>query len=153
MPGKKNFQVNEIYDKAKRYCAYQERAVSDVVNKLRLWKVKQDTADRVIQALTDEEFLDDERYARVFASGKFRIKKWGKLKIRAELRSKRISDAIIQKALDEIDDAEYILVLQNTIAKKQVSLPEPKSPSGRNKVLNHALSRGFEQHLILRMLD
>ena len=96
-------KYNYILDKARRYCAYQERCVFDLKNKLYEWKVRPDVSARIINTLEEENYLNEERFARVFAGGKFRIKKWGRNKIMAELRARKIPDLIIQIGLDEID--------------------------------------------------
>ena len=143
---------NYIIEKAKRYCAYQERSVSDVKLKLYEWRVKTNKVDKIIQTLLDENFLNEERFARLFASGKFRIKKWGKLKITAHLRAKMIHDYVILQALEEIDEEDYLNTLISLIAKKKLRMSEPESLSSRNKVLYYMLSRGFEKHLVFKYL-
>ena len=137
-----------IYGKAKNYCAYQERSVFDVKNKLYEWKVRPEVAQKVINSLEEENYLNEERFARVFAGGKFRIKKWGRNKIIAELRKKRIPDLIIQISLDEIDEYEYEKVLQEIINNKKLTFEEPENYNNKHKILNFALSKGYERHLI-----
>ena len=152
MTKSKMLQSKYIFEKAMRYCAYQERSVSDVKKKLYEWKVRPEMANKVIKTLLEENFLDEERFARVFTGGKFRIKKWGKRKIIAALRAREIPDNIIQKGLEEIDEDEYIKTLISLIEKKKASLSKPQSQVNRSKVLNYALSRGFEKHLIFDYL-
>ena len=123
-----------IFDRAKRYCSYQERCVWEVKNKLFEWKVRPEVAREIIKALEEENYLDEERYARVFAGGKFRIKKWGRNKISAELRARRIPELIIQIGLDEIDDHEYIRILRQLIEKKSLSLNNPEETASKNKI-------------------
>ena len=141
-----------IVEKAKRYCAYQERSVSEVKRKLKEWNVKSRKADKIIHILLGENFLNEERFASVFVGGKFRIKKWGKLKITAQLRARDIPDNIILQSLEEINEEDYINTLKSIIEKKKLSLTDPESLPARNKVLNYAHSRGFEKHLIFRYL-
>ena len=145
-------KYNYILSKARRYCAYQERCVFDLRKKLHDWKVRPDVAARVINTLEKENYLDEERFARVFAGGKFRIKKWGRNKIMAELRARKIPDLIIQIGLDEIDEHEYIKVLKETIEKKSKELGEIKSVGNKRKLFNFVLSRGFEKHLVLKFI-
>jgi len=145
-------QRDYLLEKAKRYCAIQERAASDVRKKLYEWKAKPDKMDKIISILFKENFINEERYARVFVRGKFRIKKWGRIKIKAELRSRRITDNIIGKALEEIDEDEYLQTLEEIINKKRLTLSEPESYTGRGKLLNYAVSKGYEKHLIMDLL-
>jgi regulatory protein len=145
-------KYNYILDKARRYCAYQERCVFDLKKKLYEWKVRPDVSTRIINALEEENYLNEERFVRVFAGGKFRIKKWGRNKIIAELRSRKIPDLIIQIGLDEIDEHEYIRVLKETIEKKRSAMGEPRSVANKRKLFNFVLSRGFEKHLVLKYI-
>lgn len=124
----------------------------EVKNKLYLWKVRPEVARKIIKSLEEENYLNEERFARVFAGGKFRIKKWGRNKIIAGLRAKRIPDPVIQIGLDEIDEYQYEKTLQEVIEKKKSSMDDPKSFNNKNKIYNFVLSRGYEKHLILKYL-
>ena len=124
----------------------------EVKNKLYLWKVRPEVARKIIKSLEEENYLNEERFARVFAGGKFRIKKWGRNKIIAGLRAKRIPDPVIQIGLDEIDEYQYEKTLQEVIEKKKSSMDDQESFNNRNKVFIFALSRGYEKHLILKYL-
>ena len=152
MRAPKTTHTKYIFEKAKHYCAYQERSVFEVKNKLYLWKVRPEVARKIIKSLEEENYLNEERFARVFAGGKFRIKKWGRNKIIAGLRAKKISDPIIQIGLDEIDDYQYEKTLQEVIEKKKSSMDYQGSFNNRNKIFIFALSRGYEKHLILKYL-
>jgi len=142
-----------LLNKARRYCAYQERCVYDLKKKLFEWKVRPEVANRIINTLEEENYLNEERFARVFAGGKFRIKKWGRNKIMAELRARKIPDLIIQIGLDEIDEHEYVKVLKDTIDKKISELGEIKSAGNKRKLYNFVLNRGFEEHLVLKFMQ
>ena len=152
MTAPKTTYTKYIFEKAKHYCAYQERSVFEVENKLYLWKVRPEVARKIIKSLEEENYLNEERFVRVFAGGKFRIKKWGRNKIIAGLRAKRIPDLFIQIGLGEIDEYQYEKALQEVIEKKKSSMDDPESYSNRNKIYNFVLSRGYEKHLILKYL-
>jgi len=145
-------KYNYILNKARRYCAYQERCVFDLKKKLYEWNVRPEVNARIINTLEEENYLNEERFARVFAGGKFRIKKWGRNKIMAELRARKIPDLIIQIGLDEIDEHEYIKVLKETIEKKRSTLGETNSVGNKRKLFNFVLNRGFEKHLVLKYI-
>jgi regulatory protein len=137
-----------ILEKAKSYCAYQERCNADIKKKLAEWKVKPEVSQKVIHQLRQEDYINEERFARVFAGGKFRIKKWGRKKIIAALRAKGIRENHIERGLEEIDEDEYLQTLRSLIDKKKQSMKEPGSRTSRNKLINYILSRGYEQHLV-----
>jgi regulatory protein len=141
-----------VYEKARRYCAYQERCVWELKNKLFEWKVRPEVAQKIINTLEEENYLNEERFARVFAGGKFRIKKWGRNKIMSELRARRIPELIVQIGLEEIDEYEYERTLRTLIEKKSKDFDNPKSAVNRNKIYKFAQSRGFERNLILKYL-
>jgi len=142
----------DLLFKAERFCAYQERSRFEVEKKLRELKAKPDEISKIISSLTEDGYLHDERYAKLFASGKFRIKKWGKNKIRAELRMKKISGDLIQNALDAIDDEEYLKTIQHLIKRKarEAKTQDPKDKL--RKIVMFLLSRGFESELIWKVL-
>lgn len=138
--------------KAERFCAYQERSRHEVEKKLRELKAKPDEISKIIASLEEDGYINDERYAKLFASGKFRIKKWGKNKIRAELRMKKMSDGFISTALDAIDDEEYLKTIQQLINKKSREVRVQNSKEKTRKILMFLLSRGFESELIWKVL-
>ena len=114
--------------------------------------MRQEVVQKIIKTLEQENYLDEERFARVFAGGKFRIKRWGRNKIMAELRARRIPELIVQIGLDEIDEHEYIKTLRQLIEKKSSTFDDPEEKEIKNKIYKFALSRGFERHLILKYL-
>ena len=148
-----SIEYKYVYEKARGYCAYQERCVSEVKKKLYEWKVRPDVSQKIITTLEEENYLDEERFVRVFAGGKFRIKKWGRNKIIAELRARRIPELIVQIGLEEIDEYEYIKTLRSLIEKKRSTFDDPNDITNRNKIYKFVLSRGFERHLILQNLQ
>jgi regulatory protein len=142
-----------IIEKAKRYCAFQERCVFDVKKKLYEWKVNPQESERVIHKLLQENFVNETRFARVFVGGKSRIKKWGKMKITAQLRARKISEENIRLSMHEINEEEYIKTLIQIMDKKRLSLKDPDNFIAKKKLLNYALSRGFEKDLIFKILS
>ncbi|MFN5182276.1 MAG: regulatory protein RecX [Bacteroidota bacterium] len=148
-------EINLYLNQLKNWCAYQERCQHDVNEKLRDMKIKftPDERDSIVAQLISENFINEERYALAFAGGKFRIKKWGKLKIKSMLKFKEISDYSINKALQSIDSDEYTLVINDLVEKKKRDLKTETNKIKRNyKVLKFVQSRGFETDLILEVL-
>ena len=118
----------KIYDldiarqKIQAYCAYQERCHQEVTKKLKSWGLIPDAIDLLITELMQANFLNEERYSRAFARGKFRIKKWGKVKIRSALKSKNIFQKCIDLAMEEIDDEAYLCTLHSVLKVKVIDL-------------------------------
>ncbi len=152
MKGSKDIQNNFLLERARRFCAYQERSAFDVRRKLHEWKVTQEAEEKIIRSLIEEDFLNEERFARVFAGGKFRIKKWGKNKIMAELRARNISDDMIEIGLGEINEDHYEQCLKEVMDKKKELFEDPDTYENRNKIFNYLAGRGFEKYLIIKYL-
>lgn len=141
----------QILIKVASFCAYQERTLKEVRQKLREWEVIDEDAEPVIKELIAQNYLNEERFARAFAGGKFRVKKWGRLKIRQEMKLKGLSNELIQKGLTEIDGDVYEEVLRDLLEKKVRSLRgEPLAV--KQKTVRFALSRGFESDIVWDLL-
>ena len=136
------------YLKARGYCAYQERSQQEVRDKLYEWGMWKEAVEEIIVKLIDDNFLNEERFAIAFAGGKFRIKKWGKVKIRQALKLKGTSDYCIKKGLAAIDYDDYLSTLRELLHQKlkQTKIKNPQQQ--KYKVAQYALSRGFESNLI-----
>lgn len=141
----------QILIKLASFCAYQERTLKEVRQKLREWEVADDDAEPVIAELIAQNYLNEERFARSFARGKFRVKKWGRLKIRQEMKLRGLSNELIQKGLTEIDGDEYEEVLRDLLEKKARSL-RGESLAVKQKIVRFALSRGFESDIVWDLL-
>lgn len=154
-----NFQKPLIIDyqvaleKAASYCAYQERCHWDVEKKLKDWNVDIDIRDEIISDLIQQNFLNEERFAISFVSGKVNIKRWGRYKIKMELNSRYISSYSINKALQQIDEEKYILNLRDLIKKKAPSVVAKNSYEKKMKLLKYLASRGYETEIINEQLE
>lgn len=149
---KKIYDKKSAFLKAQQYCAYQERSQQEVRNKLYDWDLHKEDVENVIIDLITEGFLNEERFAIAFAGGKFRIKKWGKVKIRLELKKHKISTYCINKALTSIDSDEYIKSLKEIIEKKAKSITEKNMYKKNYKIATYAISKGFENELVKEIL-
>ena len=146
---------NLVLSHLRNWCAYQERCQSDVREKLKNFqdKISFEETSQIISSLISDNYLNEERFAATYASGKFRIKKWGRAKIKMMLRQKKISDFSINKALKAIDDSEYLNTLRELIEKKMTELKSEKNKIKKHyKVLRFSQSKGFETDLILDVL-
>ena len=145
----KALTISQALEQMKRFCAYQERCISDV--RLRLYKdgFKGDEAEWAISELISEGYLNEERFARSFARGKFRINKWGRIKIEIELRARNVSAGNIRRGLSEISDSAYETCLRELIRKLGGA---ESSEKAKLKIKRSLMQRGFESALISRLL-
>jgi len=116
--------------------------------KLKSWGLIQEAIDQLIIELIEFNFLNEERYARSFARGKFRIKKWGKLKIRVALKKREVYFKCIDFAMLEIDDKTYLTTIKELLQKKNDILKETNLYKRKMKLINYLVNRGYEYDLI-----
>ena len=138
----------ECFAKICRYCAYQERSHQEVRNKLFEYGLHTDEVDELLTRLITEGFLNEERFAKAFSGGKFRIKKWGRMKIQRELAQRGLTENCIARGIKEIDPAGYIRTLKEVIRKKAGQLQEPNGFKKRDKIARFAISKGYEPDLV-----
>lgn len=138
--------------RAQKYCAYQERSQQEVRNKLFEWGLHSAEVEEAIVALISENFINEERFAMHLASGKFRIKHWGKVKITQALKLHKVSVFCIKRALQQIPDDEYLNSLKLILSKKSVSLKGKLTPLKARKLAYFAQSKGYESELIWKVL-
>ena len=139
--------------KMQSWCAYQERCQHDARNKLYELGLWPEAVENIIVKLIEENFINEERFAIQFAKGKFNIKKWGRIKIKQELKQKRVSDYCLKKALQQIDEEDYLATLTKVIATKKRVTTEKNPIKLKFKLATYALSRGFERDLIFDVLN
>ena len=144
----KYISKEEALTKLQKYCAYQDRCHQEVRTKLINLGIYGDELEEIIVELINDNFLNEERFARSYARGKFRIRRWGKNRILKELKFRKISDYCIRKAMKEIDDEEYMQTLEEIIQKKQQHSKEKDPFKAKNKIAKYAISRGYESHLV-----
>lgn len=145
---------NQALEKIKGYCAYQERCHSDVINKLYSFGLNKNEVAEITAQLVSENYLNEQRFAIMFAGGKFRMKHWGKNKIIYELKQKQVSDYCIKKALTTIDFNEYETTFQKLTAQKLKTLKSEKNIFIKKKKLQtYLLSKGYESKEIYNLLN
>lgn len=137
-------------EKARNYCAYQERCLFDIKVKLEGWHVSESAIIKILHELEKESFLDEERYAIAFARGKLRQNKWGKNKIIFALRQKQVPDLFIQIAVNSLDDEEYINILKAIISTKKST--EAHSFKEQAKLATYAQQKGFQASLAWKVI-
>lgn len=142
----------QIRQKAESYCAYQERSQQEVRHKLYEWGLHREEVEQTITSLIEHNFLNESRFALAYTSGKFRLKHWGKFKIKQGLKQKQVSTRLIQEALQSIDNDLYQDTLNHLLEKKAQYLADKDPYKRRQALLNYALQKGFERDLILEIL-
>ncbi|HEX5651743.1 MAG TPA: regulatory protein RecX [Chitinophagaceae bacterium] len=142
----------QALQKLRHFCGYQERCHFEVREKLYKLGVKKSEQDALIATLIEENYLNEERFAIAFASGKFRINEWGRIKIKHELRQRQVSDYCINKALKQIPAAEYKLLLLKLAKEKYNSLKKETGIMRKKKTMDFLAGRGFEGELVMGVL-
>ena len=150
---KKSLTKEQALQKLRHYCAYQERSHYEVQQKLWELGIRKGEQDEIISSLTEDDYLNEERFAIQFAGGKFRMNDWGRKKIRYALKEKRVSDYNINKALHSIDEAEYEKTLQSLAEKKFDSLKGEPYLERKKKITDYLLQKGYELDLINKALS
>ena len=144
--------VDEATKKMEHYCVYQERCHQEVVQKLKGFGMIPQVIDHIVAHLINENYLNEERFAKSFARGKFRIKKWGKNRIVNELRARTISRFIIQSALKEIPEGDYLDSLESLATKRLSEIKETHPQKRKKKLADYLLYRGWESHLVYNQI-
>ena len=153
-PLKRSVTKEQALQKLKHYCAYQERCHQEVKEKLYDLGLYQKDVEELIAQLIEENYVNEERFAIQFAGGKFRIKKWGRLKIRHALKQKKVSGYCIKKALQQIDEEAYRDTIQKLAEAKWKMLTAEKNIfMKQRKVTDHLLHKGFEADFIKEVTE
>ncbi|WP_158974631.1 regulatory protein RecX [Cellulophaga sp. L1A9] len=143
-----SYTIDEARKKLESYCAYQDRCHKEVNQKLRDMGMIPSAIDQIINTLIQDNFLNEERFSKSFARGKFRIKKWGKRRIVSELKQRNISKYNITSALKEIDEDDYLETLELLAQKRLDAISEKNIQKRRKKLADYLLYRGWESHLV-----
>ena len=148
----KNFNVKDIQKKIEYYCSYQERSHTEVTNKLYKMGVKKTTVNQILANLIQNDFLNETRFATQYTNGKFRIKFWGKKRIKYGLKKHNISDYNIRYAINTIKDEEYKKILNNITKKVLGSCQKENLKKKKEKVFIALQYRGWESELIYEQI-
>ncbi len=150
---KKEINQKEALNKAANLCSRMEKCKSDIRIKLVEWGLNKSMFDEVINSLEDDGFIDEERYTEYYVKEKVKFNHWGRIKIRAQLQSKQISETIIKEALNQIDEEQYVETLKDILSKKNNLLNEEDFHKKKAKLIRFASGKGYESELILKILD
>jgi len=145
---KGNLTKSEAKERLSKYCAYQERSQYQVRNKLYELGLYGDEIEDIIADLINENFINEERFSKSYVRGKFRLKKWGRIKIKLGLKQHKISSYCIKSGFEEIDEQEYIDTLQSLLNSKLAALNDQNPFIKNQKAARYVIGKGFEPELV-----
>lgn len=149
----KQLTKEQALQKLKHYCGYQERSHYEVRQKLFELGVWKKDHDEIVSSLIEQDYLNEERFAIAFAGGKFRIKQWGRVKIKYELKQKQVSEYCIKKAMKQIGEEEYRETLAKLATEKYTTLKGEQHLVRKKKTMDYLIARGFEPSLIIAEME
>lgn len=149
----KSFTFEEIKQKMVNYCVYQDRCHSEVEKKMRDFMLIPEAKDEILLYLLKENYLNEERFTRSYIRGKFYIKSWGRTKIKSHLKLKGVSEKLISKCFDEIDDVDYRKTIQKIWEQYYSQQKMLKEYQKKSKTIKYLLSKGFEYEEVLSVLN
>ena len=147
---RKQLTKEQAFQKIKQFCAYQERCHYEVREKLYSYGLYKQLVEELISSLIEEDYLNEERFAFQFAGGRFRMKHWGRVKIKYELKQKKVSEYCIKVALSQIAEEDYLTLLRKLSVKKwtEIKKEEYNKFARLRKITDYLLQKGFETELI-----
>jgi len=140
-----------IIEKIQSYCLYQDRCIKEVKNKLYSFKVSSQLVENIVEYLIDNDYLNEERYTKMFIQGKLRIKKWGRIKLKYELRTKGIDIKIINEHINQINEEDYIEYF-NEFSTNKIKFLKGSNNQKKRSFINYFTYRGWENNLIYEKL-
>jgi regulatory protein len=152
MPVKNTFTVEEATRKLEYFCSYQDRCHLEVRQKLHQMRMIPEAIDHIMAHLIAHDFLNEERFSKSFARGKFNIKNWGRIRITRELKQRNISPINIKTALKELDDTDYTQSLEALAIKRLGQLKDKDKEQKKKKLADYLLYRGWESHLVYELV-
>jgi len=149
----KTYTLEEALSKLQNYCSYQERCHQEVRRKLVSMRMIPEAIDQIIVALLDHNFLNEERFAKAYVRGKFRIKKWGRRRLTLELKKKEIGIFNINQAISQINELDYLEVFNDLSESRLSFIKESNKLKKRKKLADYLLYRGWESHLVYQRVS
>jgi regulatory protein len=152
---KQQLTKEQALQKLRHYCAYQERSHVEAKEKLYSFGLRRQMVEEALAQLIEEDYLNEERFAIQYAGGKFRMKQWGRVKIKHALKQKQISTYCINKAMKELDEADYEKTLHKLAGAKWATIKGPGVNQfvKMSKTTDYLLQKGFEPELIRRAIE
>lgn len=153
MDKKKSYTLKEAKKKLERFCSYQERCHKEVDYKLKELGMIQSASQEIISQLIQDDYLNETRFAKSFARGKFRIKKWGKNRILKEFKLRKISDYNIKVGMQELTDSEYENTFYKLFEKRKKSVEHLPLDQQKKNIFSYLSYRGWEHQKIYDALN
>lgn len=149
-----NIGIEKATQKIKYYCGYQERSHAETRDKLYSFGLYKSEVESLLSQMIEEDYLNEERFALAFAGGKFRMKNWGRVKIKNELLQKQVSAWSLKKALTSIPESDYIKTLRKLATGKALTLRSEKNIfTKKTKLRNYLMQKGYEPNLIMEVVN
>ena len=149
---KKSFTIDEIKRKLENYCVYQDRCHKEVEQKMWEFHLIPEARELILLSLMKDNFLNEERFAKSYARGKFRIKSWGKQRIVRELKFRDISAYNVKTALKEIKETDYLETIYRITENRNEVISEPNIYKRKKKLVDFLMRKGFENDLIFKVV-
>lgn len=148
MSTKRASNIAIAIERLKNYCSLEDKCQWHIEQKMKQWGLPKISQDQIIELLIKQNYIDEERYSKSFCRGKFKIKKWGRVKIKDELKKKNISELNIAKGLEEINNAEYHNELDKQYQKKKSTINEKNQFMKNKKIATFLITKGYESSLV-----
>ncbi len=145
--------AKQAYSKMAQLCSRSEQCSADIRKKIIAFELVSEVVDEIIDKLKTEKYLNDERYIKAYVADKFRINKWGRVKMRHNLRMKGLPEEMIQNELEDIDEEKYKAVLIKTMKTKAKTVKKKNRFEKMGQIIRFAQTRGFEPELIHRYMN
>lgn len=143
---------DQVLDKMAKYCAYQERCVKDVRDKLKTFEIPEEEKAKILDYLLDNRFVNDERFVKSFVRGKINQNGWGMNKIRFHLMQKSIDKELIDEALEQTGEEVYRQRLIDILKAKSKTIKAETDFEKKRKLAAYAMQKGFEGNLVWEVL-
>lgn len=145
---RKSYTLEQALSRLQRYCTYQDRCHIEVERKLTEMRMIPQAKDQIIMSLIEDDYLNEERFALAFVKGKFRIKKWGRIRLKAELKKRKISKYLIKSALEQISEKDYLFTFEELANRKANSIKADSILLKKKKLADYLIYRGWESSLV-----
>ena len=145
---RKSYNLEQALSRLQRYCAYQDRCHIEVERKLTEMRMIPQAKEQIIMSLIEDDYLNEERFALAFVKGKFRIKKWGRIRLKAELKKRKISKYLIKSALEQISEKDYLFTFEELADRKANSIKADSILLKKKKLADYLIYRGWESSLV-----
>jgi regulatory protein len=148
----RKYSYENAKSKVEKICAFQEKCIFEITQKLNSWQIPNQEIDKIIDDLIDKKFIDEDRYTQAFVNSKLSINQWGKIRLRFELKQRKIESSIIEKYLLAINEVKYLEILRHLLQYKadQLKNKDFSEYELKSKLVNYLQGKGFEMDLIFK---